>query len=520
MDSQQLDESLPFSKPKQQALFGHLLNDPQFFLQTHGRLKPDWFSDSLLRKLYQYQLKYFATYQRVPTPAELEHCEDIRYEEQSMKQELLSTFQLVTNKTKEFNLNGLRTELTNWLHSIIFRRSMMESNILFQQKKTDEAYERIRRGVNDITGTSFEASKLVNWYDLSFFQRREVELKDALTFGLTRMDKIITPMATKGSLLKGDSTILLAPTNVGKTITMINIAIANVRRCKKVLVMTHEGNEDDIKNKMFACWLGVTPEDAHRMALRQGEWGSTERWYAFQQAQNFFSSFLDYGHLNQAGMTVEEWASDVRRYNDKKAAGKGCGYDMIVDDYLQNLTTQQARGGQLQRRHIDEYVYKYAFRVGEELKAHTLTGFQGNRESAKVMKNQKEDRLVGMEDAMESYGPMTAATNVISINADSEAEHKHRRTYYYCKGRGSEKGWAICCKGDYSKTLSHADNLPHVAWRGNMTFADQIDHYLELYHGKHSIGSDVLDSEIPPHLVRMHFSAQATYQSPQQRPAA
>ena len=65
---------------------------------------------------------------------------------------------------------------------------------------------------------------------------------------------------------------------------------------------------------------------------------------------------------------------------------------------------------------------------------------------------------------MESWGVMTKATNVLTINRSPTDMAKNRVIYYLCKSRSSETGFAFCCKSDYSRSTTHAPaGWPHVA---------------------------------------------------------
>jgi hypothetical protein len=88
-------------------------------------------------------------------------------------------------------------------------------------------------------------------------------------------------------------------------------------------------------------------------------------------------------------------------------------------------------------------VYNYFSQIALEHNCHVLTAIQTNREGSKV--NRKvgkgaESRFLTMEDVMESWGPMTTATNVISINRPPEAQARHVTGFCICKSRSSEVG--------------------------------------------------------------------------------
>jgi hypothetical protein len=160
--------------------------------------------------------------------------------------------------------------------------------------------------------------------------------------------------------------------------------------------------------------------------------------------------------------------SIVRRKQDERAAKFGKPYDLVVDDYPAKLITQMAKGGHFSKRHIDDISYGYFVQLGLEYNSHVLLPVQSNRTGSKINKNVQTDekRLLLGEDVNESFGVIQQATNVLTLNRDSMDEAKGWITYYIDKSRSSEKGFAVVCKSDYGKCMTHGDKLGSVWYRG------------------------------------------------------
>jgi hypothetical protein len=101
-----------------------------------------------------------------------------------------------------------------------------------------------------------------------------------------------------------------------------------------------------------------------------------------------------------------------------------------------------------------------------------------------------------MEDAAESWGPITQATNVISINRNEAAKAKGLVTFYIDKSRSSETGYAVVCKSDYGRAITHSNELGAVYYRG-VTAVEKIDQLMEQYNnGTHEIPmSEIVGSD-------------------------
>jgi hypothetical protein len=88
------------------------------------------------------------------------------------------------------------------------------------------------------------------------------------------------------------------------------------------------------------------------------------------------------------------------------------------------------------------------------------------------------------EDVAEAFAIAFSATNVITINRDLRAQANNRVTFYVCKSRSSEVGWAVTCRSDFGKALTHSNELGGVAYRSTDTMADKIEQFLQEYKNK------------------------------------
>jgi hypothetical protein len=191
-----------------------------------------------------------------------------------------------------------------------------------------------------------------------------------------------------------------------------------------------------------------------------------------------------YVPYNKAGMCVEDVLPIIRRRQDEWASKhQGSGFDLLVSDYPAKLSTEKAAHGHMQRRTIDEVVYEYYVQLALELKLHSLLAIQTNREGSKV--NRDKERLLTMEDVLESWGPMTAATNVITGNRSDLDGFKKRLTLYFAKSRSSDKGRAVVCKTNFAASQAFSNALGGTWYKGTSILGvDELDQYLVEYAGK------------------------------------
>lgn len=478
-------EPIPFSEPKQEACLGYILygegasGHRNFFLQAQRHIKPEWFAEPFCQKIYAAATNFYNEFKRIPTVAEVQDCKDFKRMDQAYINKITVKLGACKLRMGEYGLDVIKSELTQWLHTTQIKRRLYEMQGHFNNKRTDKLVSTLRAAAKDINDTTFEDSRAVVWDDFSVFERQEEELESALTFGLDSLDKLLNPSAKSGSLLRGDSTIVLAPTNIGKTTTLITVAAANALRNKNVLFLSHEGRGEDLTEKFWCCLLRVTKPRLHAMRrLYMSDPIVRDR---MNLVMSYLKNHLTYIPVNRPGLTVEDVAATIARHQEDRIHNSPdhTGYDLLVDDYPAKLSSVIPQ----ERRHRDDYVYNYFVQIALHYNMHCLSAIQTNREGSKANRGD-EDRLVQLEDVSESWGPITSATNVISVNRTPDMEARGYVTYNICKSRSSERGWAVVCRSRYDLSTTHSNELGCTWYRGGSTMDAKIDSLLAKYEGQ------------------------------------
>jgi hypothetical protein len=489
------EDRLPFSETKQMAILGHLLVNNDWFIQASPLLKGEWFANPKCARIFSIKFKKYQKHGIAPTFEEMLSNDEVLTEQPAEKAKLLETMRLANAKMGDFSLKVLSDEMDEWMHSVAFRKHCMSATALFNAKNTVKAYSLLNEMIRDINTKSFKGEEEEGFDNfIGEFAENEREYSSAMTFGLTSLDKLLTPKASSGSLLRGDSTVILAPVNTGKTSTLITVAVANIKLWKDVFLITHEGRPSDIKEKIRCCYLGMKADGLYRGYHESNEGKKALYMKLILEAHMVLKKHLTYIPMNRAGMTVEEVSSIVRRKQDERLASHKTGYDMLVNDYPAKLTSSTVSGAHSNKRHVDDYVYNYFVQLALENKWHSLSAIQSNREGSK---NNKwfADRLLTMEDANESFGPMQTATNVITVNRDPVAKQNSRLTFYIDKSRSSETGIAVVCKTDFAKSTTHSDALGAVWYRGTDSYTDMVDNLLTTENDGKEVSQELYKSK-------------------------
>ena len=232
--------SLPFAARKQAAILWFLITDRHFFEHSKHRIKPQWFSDLVVGKVYAALLAFYESYGRVPRKEELLGSNGFMVEEPAVRSAMRATVEMAYNESQVYGLDVLRAELTEWLRAYIYKEGTEKSTALFQQQKFSEAYKITAEHIKLIQETRFEEDNVFDFSDLAGgLTESEERVSDGCTFGLKMVDDALSPGGASegGGLFKRGTTCLMAPVNIGKCVrpdTPIMMSDGTIRKVQDV----------------------------------------------------------------------------------------------------------------------------------------------------------------------------------------------------------------------------------------------------------------------------------------------
>ncbi len=480
METKEPKETLPFSDLKQNAFLGYLIINEQFFKMMYTRVKPTWFLAERSSQLWLALYNYYTKYQSFPTIPALKSSRQFQLMEPKERDISISWINVCTSATNQFNLEALKTEISEWMHSIILLNAMDTAGGHFNSGRTEVCYNILNNAIKEVQTSSFNRGMNVGFRDYAeYLKQTKEDRKDALTTGLDILDKAILKGAVNGGLQRGDSTVIMAPVNIGKTTTLINIAVANIRRGYNVLVMTHEGRPEDIRLKMLACILKTPIEIL--IDLYKNEAGIK----MLEDAVNLLEKHLLYIPYNKAGMTIEEVVPIIRTAQEERKIHTGKGFDLLISDYPAKLTTELAKKGTLQRRNVDEVIYENYVQLALEYGFHSLTAIQTNRAGSTINKRaNNENQVLQVESVSESFNPIMGATNVITLNRSPFAEANNIITFGVAKSRGSQGRSAVIAGSNFGCAVSHSEELGGMMYYGTKLLEERFHDLIKNYRNQ------------------------------------
>ena len=487
----------------QSAILGHLITNPVFFNQSCKKIQPNWFRNAYHSRIYQFLLNEFAATGLHPaTLAEFKIWKDWDSLDRKEKVATERVMESAIENAKSIRIEMFKDGLTSWLHTKIYQEALVTAAAAFNKGDNSGVTAQFEYASRAVRETTFDDGKEVSFTNLKTTIRKSKEsrgetlstglrLLDRALIDLTEeeqqarkdaLDKGLVPPEEPGGLQLGDTTVLLAPTNGGKTTTLITIARHNVWAGKAVLWFTHEGDPDDLRMKMICSMMGVS-----RAAL-YGMYETAEGTAKIAYVENLLTANLKYVPYNRAGMTIEEVIPVIRRYQEERIALTGKGFDLLVVDYPAKLSTERAAKGNLAMRSVHEIVYENYVQLALEYRFHSLLAIQTNREGSKVNRGAHNERggtdhrLLTMEDVAEAWGVMTSATNVITLNRSPQAQAANRMTFYVAKSRSSRTGIAVVSSTRFEASITHSNFLNATSYEGTKTMEESVDALMSNYN--------------------------------------
>jgi hypothetical protein len=476
--------SLPFEIPQQQALVGHIMCDDKFYMQLRGRIASSWFADSVVAEIFKKYEAFYDTFSRVPnSKEEFKGWPGWQDLDNAKRIQAFNGVEICYAKSATFGRDYISAQLTAWQKTRALVRDLPQVGNLISSRQLSQAEGLIHSLSKDLLGMAFDGTAPVDFRNpRKILANEEFAMEGALTTGLPLLDSKLLPEGNgKVSLLLGDTTLILAPTNSGKTTAMGTIARHNAAKGRNVLFIGREGRENDLSVKFLQTFMGKTKAELFGMA-------KTEEGGAFMDKVGaMINKHLTFVHVTKQGFTVEECIGIIRSMQALRKAQYGVGYDLLCVDYPGILDTERARGGKYEYRQVQDYIYRQFVQLALEEKFHCLAAVQTNREGLKITSGESEHstrRLLTPEHISEAYAIAMSATTILTLNRDPVAAAQNRLTWYICKSRSSATGWAVTCRSDYSRATTHSPKLPATAYLGSSTMNEQIETLLQNYSGR------------------------------------
>ena len=235
---------------------------------------------------------------------------------------------------------------------------------------------------------------------------------DRIPTGLLHLDAHL-----EGGLSIGELGVILAPTNVGKSTALMNVAFgaAGLVHGKNVTIITHE-----LRPKKYAKRFGA------RLTFRfPDKHGNLD---AYKEEFIDAARMLMPGNVKIVGgnrMTTNEISDIVH-----KLADEGHHTDLLIDDYADFILPPKNYS---ERRFELTAVYEWLRRFGDDEGSPIWTASQVGRSAY-------SREIIRLQDVAEDIGKVNTADVVLALCQTNEELRKNRCRLYLAKARDAERG--------------------------------------------------------------------------------
>jgi KaiC/GvpD/RAD55 family RecA-like ATPase len=492
---------MPFNLATQQAIVGHMFRDFTFFLKCLAYVPFDAFgqdpdTSEMVKLLYQFYRDM--PNQRKFTVAEFEGHIAYRYgTDPKVANNFKNKMRECLARAEQIGLDLISRDMTGWIKLIKCLGTFNSVKSMLNNRDYAKVEDWFKSAVVDISSTSFNKSPVVTFDDSAeFYKKRELDRANCCTLGHPLFDEIILEGSskvdnvdrasedasslsgkhistiTRGGLMLGDTTVLIGPTNSGKTTTVITIVTWNIMMDKSVLYIPLEQKQDDLKDRIFQSVTNLNRTEISRDAnIINGKISVADLRemanHRYMRRNLVFAPFIKAGE-----MYVENVISLIRMLREERIAETGKGFDLVIVDYPGKLKAKAYIGKKSGDWAETAYVYDQFVTLGLECNHHSILPAQTNRDGAKVNKGDA-DRMIDETDIGKSFDITTLADNVITINRSKEDIERRTVRFHVAKCRASEKGWTFLSASQYDRGRTHGPGLAAMKLGPNKTLDQQ-----------------------------------------------
>ncbi len=383
----------------EQTILNNLLHNEEYTRKILPHLSAEFFHDKIEKAVFEEIAAFFNQYnKRIPFDAleiELEKRADLSEREFSEADELVQNH-LVTKI--DSNLDWLVNETEQFCKDKAVYNAIMESIKIIQGEHKTLDNGAITGLLEDALGISFNI-KIGHDYLENALERFEFyNLKeDKIPFDIEYLNKI-----TKGGLSKKTLAVILAGTNVGKSLIMCHVAATALQYAKNVLYITMEMAEEQIAARIDANLMNLPLDEV--MELPE---------------QDFNNRMEKVKQKAQGRLIIKEYPTSqahsghFRALINELRQKREFVPDLIVVDYINICASSRLKGA------ANINMYTLVKTIAEELRGLAvenevplLTGTQTNRTGY-------SDSDVDVTGTAESFGlPATADLMLAAITSE------------------------------------------------------------------------------------------------------
>ncbi len=387
----------------EQTILKNLVYNEEFTRKVLPFIEPDYFSESIERKVFLEIHDFVNEYEKLPTHEVLvinfTEKKDLTEDEVSKSIELLQ--EIKKSKDEKVELNWLTDQTEKFCQDKAIYNAIMNSVSILDDKNTKKSKGEIPKLLSDALGVSFDSHighDYINDYNERYDFYHKVE--NRVSFDIDILNKI-----TKGGLPIKTLNVIMAGTGVGKSLFMCHMASSCISQGDNVLYITMEMAEEKIAERIDANLLNISLNDLRSVSK-----------------EDYESKFNVLKAKTQGQLIIKEYPTAAastlhfRALLSELALKKQFRPDIIFIDYLNICTSSRIKPG----NNINSYTFIKA--IAEELRGLAVEYELPIVSATQTTRSGYTNSDPGLEDVSESFGLPATADFMFSIVSNEELE--------------------------------------------------------------------------------------------------
>lgn len=442
----------PFDQPFQRGVLQMMLRDPTFVADLFDALDSRYFEFEYLALIAKILLAHFRKFRELPSREVM--VANINYHVQKhsldalLRQQMLDYIELAYKSELPPDRRYYREKVSDFGRMQALKESIAESVRILQEHADDATQHAkvlplIQQALMVGNGVGPGVEIFSNADDPSKMRSPVDDPGRRVPTMFTALDQ-----ALRGGLGGGQIGVILGVTGRGKSMLLVNLAVAAAMQGRKVLYITNELQPYDVGMRALAC---VT-----RVPILDVETNSP----AYQDARKAISFDLA-GSLHLWHINPGSPVSAVRTIVSRLQFDLGVPPDLIVVDYADELTP--SRLGQKDDKDSNSYaaygdVYSELIALAKDFKCPVWTASQ-------VQRSAYTDEIVNMSAVSDSVKKIQKAHLVASLCQTPAEKEQGRMRLYVEKVRNGPDQFAIPLTVDLSRCMmrQRGPDLPEIA---------------------------------------------------------
>lgn len=434
-------EDRPFGPEEEESIIALALEEPEFYTSVIKYISSSYFKKFNTQIVHLIIEKYAKKYGIIPTRKLLK---DKVLKQLTADDDYEPILALIDKRPSPREVPIIKDTIIEWArykaYGEIFDQGGIEAYSNKDYDRLEKLFEEARR-ISDTKTTG----------GIDFFTQTNIlfeeHLEEKLTCGFPKLDIWLND----GGPTRGEVIVFMAPTGVGKSLCMINSAVACLKRGLKVLHVTCEMSEKKTMLRYGGVVSGIKIKDRKK---KQKE--------VEDRIEKFKSTYTN------TSLKIYEYPPDeisvdqIYQLIDELAKLHDWRPDVVVIDYLELLISKNPSDNKedyTRQKRVSTQIRGLA----KKSNVLVFSGTQTNRsESGKGGKNQASNAPLDINKIAESYGKAMPLDYIISLNQTAEQYKTGKIVLFVVKNRNGAKSMSITTTVDYDTMLMSEDSLAKI----------------------------------------------------------